>query len=108
MIARFQILDTRAALDDLAATLVAKDAGKGALGVFARQGEGIGMTDAARDHPEQHFPLARSFDVDFLDRQWLFRLPGNGGFGFHAGSLCFDVGGPASGRCPRLRQGALH
>ena len=79
VVARLQRLHAGAALDHDAAAFVAEDAGEGAFRIVARQGEGIGVADAAGDDLQQHLALARAFDVDFLDRQRFFRFPGNGG-----------------------------
>jgi hypothetical protein len=77
--ARLQRFHPRAAFDHDAAAFVAEDAGEGAFRIIARQGEGVGVADAAGDDLQQYLALARAFDVDFLDRERLFGFPGDGG-----------------------------
>jgi hypothetical protein len=83
MIARLQRLHARAAFHHDATALMAEDAGKGAFRIVAGERERIGMADAAGDHFQQHLSFTRTFDIDFLDGERLFRFPGNGGTRFH-------------------------
>ena len=83
VVARLQRFDAGAALDHDAAAFVAEDAGECAFGVVARQGEGIGVADAAGDDLQQHLALARAFDFDLFNRQRFLGFPGNGGTSFH-------------------------
>ena len=87
MIARFEALYAGATFDHFATAFVAENCGKDAFRIFARQGEGVGMADAAGDDFQQHFAFARAFDVNFFNRQGLFGCPGNSGSCFHADSL---------------------
>jgi len=113
MFARLHAGDAPPDLPHDTRALVAKDGGEQALGVVARQGEGIGVANAGGLGLDQHLAVARPLQIDLDDFERLTGSEGNGGVGFHGG-LRQDGGGPhltqvpteCRGLCERLRLGA--
>src|SRR5262249_21929745 len=84
--------DAGADLLDHAAALVPEDDGEAALGVLAREGEGVGVADTAGADADQHLAGARPFDLDLLDLQRSSGLPGDGGACLHRSPPTMAVG----------------
>ena len=61
-----------------ARALMAKNGGKAPFGIFARQGESIGVADAGRPKLDQHFAVPRPVEVDVGDFERLARLERDG------------------------------
>ena len=75
VVARCQPLDAGADLDHLAGALVAADVGEAGHRQVAGQQMLVGMAQAARREPYQHFAFARAVELDLLDRPVLADSP---------------------------------
>ena len=60
---------------------VPQDRREDAFRISARQGVGIGVTNARRNNPQQHFARFGHGNVNFYDFQRLFGLEGYGSTG---------------------------
>ena len=72
------------------AAFMAQDRREDAFRVCARQGVGVGMAHAGRDHPQQHFASLGHGDIHFNNLKGLLGFEGYGGTGLdHPG---FSIG----------------
>ncbi len=99
-------------IDHHARALMAEDGGEQALRIGAGKGELVGVADAGGFDLDQHFALARAFQVNGFDRERLSGLKGNGGAGFHGkssrtGEILLSRSGEsvpsADGECKRVK-----
>ncbi len=71
-------------VDHDARAFVAQDRGKRPSGSAPGERVVVGVADAGGLDLDQHLAELRAFEIDGFDGQGLARLPGDGGFGFHA------------------------
>ena len=83
MVALLDRGDAGTDVDHDAGALVAEDRGKQPFRIGARQREFVGVTDAGRLDLDQHFALARAFEVDGCDFERFTGGKGDSGTGFH-------------------------
>ncbi len=86
MIAGLDAFHAGADLAHDAGAFMAEDRGKQPLAVEPVEGIGVGVADAGGHDLDQHFALARAFEIELDDFQRLFGGEGDGGAGFHHGS----------------------
>ncbi len=75
-----------------ARAFMAQHHGEQALGVFAAQGEGVGVAHTGVGDLDEHFALLGRGDIDLDDLQGFSGFEGNGGAGFHGVVLSVSRG----------------
>ena len=83
MVARLEAGDPGSNLADDTRAFMPQNGREHALGVGARQGEGIRMADACGHDFDQHLAGARAVEIDFHDFKGLAGFHGYGGTGLH-------------------------
>ncbi len=78
--------DALADVDDDSRPLVTENGWEQSLGIGARQGEIVGVADAARLDLDENLALARAIEVDLHDFKRLAGGDGDGGAGLHRAS----------------------
>ena len=83
MVARFECFHTGTHVDHHAGSFVTEYRWKGAFGVVAAEGEGVGMADARRFDFDQYFAGLGPFEIEFDNFEGLACFKGDSGFCFH-------------------------